>query len=167
MADNLNPTGPSQPTLNQAYSTTGNPAQTNPAEESQQSTNASSEASGVADQRIPQKQTSSIEEGTFSSLGHGIHGAPSSSADPNDQDRSNELTAEQMGAPGEGAVSDAVERKPGAGPGAPGLETDLDKKKAEQAPLREAVEEEKEKKVDVAGILGQRGGPAATSRPGA
>jgi hypothetical protein len=34
------------------------------------------------------------------------------------------------------------------------------RKKAEQAPYREAVKEGREQNVDVGGILGQRGGPA-------
>lgn len=41
MSDALNPTGPSQPTLNQVYSTTGNPATKEPAEKAQASANAS------------------------------------------------------------------------------------------------------------------------------
>lgn len=34
------------------------------------------------------------------------------------------------------------------------------RKKAEQAPMREAVKEKKQHDVDVGGVLGQRGGPA-------
>jgi hypothetical protein len=59
---------------------------------------------------------------------------------------------------GEGQT--AVKNKSGAGGGEPGLETDLDRKKAEQAPLREKMKSEEKKEVDVAGVLGQRGGPA-------
>jgi hypothetical protein len=55
-----------------------------------------------------------------------------------------------------------VDEKPGASGQQPGLESDLDKKKAEQAPAREKIEAEKNEKVDVAGVLGQRGGPAST-----
>lgn len=40
MSDALNPTGPSQPTLNQAYSTPGNPATKEPAEKAQAGANA-------------------------------------------------------------------------------------------------------------------------------
>lgn len=65
-----------------------------------------------------------------------------------------------MRAPGEGEVSDAVDRKPGASGAQPGTESDLERKKAEQAPLRAKYEQEKEKEVDVGGVLGQRGGPA-------
>lgn len=65
-----------------------------------------------------------------------------------------------MAAPGEGKVANAVEQKPGASGAQDGLETDLERKKAEQAPARQAVEAEKERKVDVAGVLGQTGGPA-------
>lgn len=65
-----------------------------------------------------------------------------------------------MRAPGEGEISDAVDKKPGAGGSQEGLETDLDRKKAEQAPLRAKFEQEKQKEVDVGGVLGQTGGPA-------
>lgn len=75
--------------------------------------------------------------------------------------RSQDVNAEQMAAPGEGAVADAVKgTKSGGGGKEPGLETDLDRKKEEQAPMREAMKEEQKKEVDVGGILGQRGGPA-------
>lgn len=65
-----------------------------------------------------------------------------------------------MAAPGEHKVFDAVMEKPGASGKQEGLETDLDRKKAEQALAREAVEAQKQESVDVAGVLGQRGGPA-------
>lgn len=71
-----------------------------------------------------------------------------------------ELDAAQMGAPGEGKVASAVDRKPGASGNEQGFETDLDKKKAEQAPARQHEKEKKEHEVDVGGVLGQRGGPA-------
>ena len=41
MSDGIHPTGPAQPTLNQAYSTPGNPATKEPAEKVQASANAS------------------------------------------------------------------------------------------------------------------------------
>lgn len=65
-----------------------------------------------------------------------------------------------MGAAGDGATADAVDKKPGATGKQQGLETDLDRKKAEQAPAREAIKEQKKEEVDVAGVLGQTGGPA-------
>lgn len=73
---------------------------------------------------------------------------------------SQELDAQQMGAPGEGKVDAAVKNKPGASGNEPGLETELDRKKAEQASARQSIQEEKQKGVDVGGVLGQRGGPA-------
>lgn len=65
-----------------------------------------------------------------------------------------------MAAPGEGEIASAVHEKPGATGAQEGLESDLDRKKAEQAPAREAIKEQKKEEVDVGGILGQRGGPA-------
>ena len=73
-----------------------------------------------------------------------------------------ELDAAQMAAPGEGKINAAVQKKAGASGNEPGLESDLDKKKREQAPARDAMKAEKEGKVDVGGVLGQRGGPAET-----
>lgn len=96
-------------------------------------------------------------------MARGVHGAP-----PGEEARgmtqtgmdSQELDAAQMGAPGEGKIASAVDRHPGASGNERGLETDLDRKKAEQAPLRQAVQEEKQRDFDVGGILGQRGGAA-------
>lgn len=47
MTDDLNPTGPSQPSLNQAYTTPGNPAQKEPAEQAQSNINASTNTAKV------------------------------------------------------------------------------------------------------------------------
>jgi len=77
--------------------------------------------------------------------------------------RHNELDGAQMRASGEGQVADVVDRKPGATGGEESLTSDLDRKKAEQAPAREAVKEERKEKVDVAGILANRSGPAGTA----
>lgn len=97
-------------------------------------------------------------------MAYGVRGAPAGEeakgATKEDYGKHKELDADQMAAPGEGKVADAVDQKPGASGAQDGLETDLDRKKAEQAPAREAIEAEKERKVDVAGVLGQTGGPA-------
>lgn len=103
------------------------------------------------------------DQATGTSVARGVRGAP-----PGEETRghtqesldSQELDAEQMGAPGEGKVESAVNRKPGASGNEQGFETDLDKKKAEQAPARQQAKEEKQHEVDVGGVLGQRGGPA-------
>jgi len=97
-------------------------------------------------------------------MARGVRGAPpgeeSQGETHESQGRNRELDADQMAAPGEGKIANAVENHPGATGGEPGMETDLDRKKAEQAPAREKVKAEKEKEFDVGGILGQRGGPA-------
>lgn len=77
-----------------------------------------------------------------------------------DVGRHNENDGEQMAAPAESKIAAAVEEKPGATGAQQGLESDLDRKKAEQAPAREAIDRQKKEEVDVAGVLGQRGGPA-------
>jgi hypothetical protein len=116
--------------------------------------------------RTPEDQSTSISDATPTPVAHGIRGAPpgeeAKGYTQEDYSRKNELDAEQMAAPGEGKIADAVEEKPGASGKQPGLESDLDKKKAEQAPAREKIEAEKQENVDVAGVLGQRGGPAST-----
>lgn len=65
-----------------------------------------------------------------------------------------------MRAPGEGEIADAVDHKAGATGSQPDLLSDLDRKKAEQAPAREEIKEQRSQGVDVGGVLGQRGGPA-------
>ena len=68
-----------------------------------------------------------------------------------------------MAAPGEGDVAAAVEgpgSKSGASGSQPDLAADIEKKKAEQAPKREAIKEHREHNFDVAAVLGQRRGPA-------
>ncbi|KAF4552342.1 Hypothetical protein D9617_10g073230 [Elsinoe fawcettii] len=156
MADALHPDGPSQPTLNQAYTTPGNPVDHEPLEKAQ----ARQHAKDNSD-----TQSSSIKDATFSSLGLGVRApnAPGEEAKGKTHDdvgRHNELEAEQMAAPGEGKIASAVDRKPGASGAQPGFESDLDRKKAEQADLREQKKEERKQEVDVGGVLGQRGGPA-------
>jgi hypothetical protein len=105
-----------------------------------------------------------MDEATPTSMARGVRGAgtgeDASTLTDQEQGKSQDVNAEQIAAPGEGRVADAQQKKPGAGGGEPGLETDLDRKKAEQAPLREKVQGEEKKNVDVAGVLGQRGGPA-------
>lgn len=97
-------------------------------------------------------------------VAYGVRGAPpgeeSKGYTQEQLGKEQELDADQMAAPGESKIRDAVMSKPGASGGEQGLETDLDRKKREQAPMREKVEQEKQQSVDVGGILGQRGGPA-------
>jgi len=45
--DAIHPTGPSQPTLNQAYTTPGNPVNTEPAEKQQANINAHTDTANV------------------------------------------------------------------------------------------------------------------------
>ncbi|EMC93538.1 hypothetical protein BAUCODRAFT_76591 [Baudoinia panamericana UAMH 10762] len=164
MGDALNPTGEAQPSLNQAYETKANPASKEPAEQRTAQSNATNN-SAPTDQRIPSKQSSSIEEATPTSVAYGVRGAgegeESKGLDHEDVGRNKELDAEQMAAPGEDKIASTVKgAQSGAGGREQGMETDLDRKKAEQAPLREQKKEEKAENFDVGGVLGQRGGPA-------
>ncbi|KAK6429664.1 hypothetical protein LTR95_014187 [Oleoguttula sp. CCFEE 5521] len=151
MSDAIPPT-PSQPTLNQAYTTPGNPASTDPSEKAQASTNASDSTHG-SENAVPQIQSTSSDSATLSSLGQGIHGAPSGEEAKGETEesigRNRELDADQMGAPGEGKVATSVDRKPGASGTQEGLESDLDRKKAEQKGAREEIESEKKEGLDV------------------
>jgi len=122
----LDPTRESQPTLNQAYTTPGNAASQDPVEKSQARANAQDDSSQV-DQRIPQKQTQG--EGTASSLGRGIHGAPAGEEakgrTEEDVGRHNELDGAQMAAPGEGRIADVVAGRGGVSLGSSGEEPDM------------------------------------------
>lgn len=131
----LSPTGPSQPTQAQAYETPGNPASTTPSENSAQGVNAS-DNSATVDQRIPQKQASDAAGHRNAKFeeGAGVHGAPAGEErkglSSEDVGRHKELDGEQMAAPGEGRVAEAV-RKGGEGMGGggsePSLTSDLDR----------------------------------------
>lgn len=98
-------------------------------------------------------------------MARGIHGAPpgeeARGLTQEDVGRHKELDADQLGTFAEDKIANAVKGE-GSGTGGrePGLETGLDRKKAEQAPLREQMKEKKQEDFDVGGILGQRGGPA-------
>ncbi|KAJ9669297.1 hypothetical protein H2201_000649 [Coniosporium apollinis] len=161
----LSPTGPAQPTQQQAYETAGNPATSEPAEAAaaKQGSEAAADAPKT-DQRVPSQQTSSVDEATPNAMGRGIRGAgPGEEAEGKtheDMGRHKELDGQQMAMPGEGRVADAVEEKKGASGKQEDFVSDLDRKKAEQAPAREAMKAQRKEEVDVGGILGQRGGPA-------
>ncbi|KAK4545684.1 hypothetical protein LTR36_002638 [Oleoguttula mirabilis] len=163
--DALNPTGPSQPTVDAVYETQGNAASKEPAEEVQAQRNATDNSQKV-DQRVPSEQSTSQEDATPTSVARGVRGAPpgeeAAGGTHESEGRNNELDADQMAAPGEGKIASAVmaEESAGAKGSEQGLESDLDRKKAEQAPARERVQAEEQKNFDVGGLLGQRGGPA-------
>ncbi|KAJ9646560.1 hypothetical protein H2199_002609 [Coniosporium tulheliwenetii] len=133
----LSPTGPAQPTQQQAYETAGNPATSEPAEAA--AAKQGSEAAADA----PKTDQREAEGKTHEDMG-----------------RHKELDGQQMAMPGEGRVADAVEEKKGASGKQEDFVSDLDRKKAEQAPAREAMKAQRKEEVDVGGILGQRGGPA-------
>ncbi|KXL47193.1 hypothetical protein M433DRAFT_478568 [Acidomyces richmondensis BFW] len=154
-----------QPQSNEAYETNQNPASKVPAEE-QNARQHNTNASRIVEQRTPSQQPTSIDEATPTSMARGIRGTTEDekSTDPNREDgcQGQELEPEQMAAPGEGKVQKAVSQHPGASGKEPGLETDLARKKAEQAPLREVPQEKSGSDVDVNGILAQR---SATGKP--
>lgn len=115
-----------------------------------------------SDTRVPQEQ-SSQDQAVPTAVARGVRGAPegeeAKGLTHEDVGRHKELDAQQMAMPGEGRVAEAVDEKPGATGSEESFTSDLERKKAEQAPAREAIKEEREKNVDVGGILGQRGAP--------
>lgn len=167
MSDALNPTGAAQPTLSTAYTSSSNPISKDPAESSQ-SFDASSNAA-TTDTRLPTKQASDASglRNAKYGQGKGIHGAPAGEEAKGltneDVGRHKELDGEQMAAPGEGRVAEAV-RKGGEGMGGggsqPDLASELDRKKAEQKDAREAIDQSKGEARRAGGVAGQTGGPA-------
>ncbi|KAL5121258.1 hypothetical protein ACEQ8H_000726 [Pleosporales sp. CAS-2024a] len=150
----LDPKGPSQPTLTQAYTTPGNPASQTPAEQAQASVHAadnSPAAVAAVDQRIPTKQASDAQGlANAKPPAAGRHGAPpgeeANGLTEADVGRHKELDGEQMAAAGEGDVAAAVAKRgkgQGGGGAEPDLASDLDRKKAEQAQARDAIKQSK------------------------
>ena len=113
----------------------------------------------------------SSDEAEPSASGKGVRGAgageEAGSLTNQEQGKSQDVNAEQMAAPGEGDIASAVKggasTQAGGGKGEKGQETDLDRKKAEQAPGREQMKQEQKDEVNVGGVLSQRGGPAEPS----
>ncbi|KAF2099544.1 hypothetical protein NA57DRAFT_55503 [Rhizodiscina lignyota] len=161
----FNQSMPSQPSKSTAYETGDNPVSKEPAEARAAQYNDSSD-SYPTEQRMPQQQSGSIDDATPSAMGQGIRGAGAGEEargyGEEDVGRHQELDAQQMAAPGEGEVASAVEGKTkrGASGQQEDLVADIDRKKAEQAPYRDAIQESRREDVDVGGVLGQRGGPA-------
>ncbi|KAI0859811.1 hypothetical protein F4860DRAFT_481554 [Xylaria cubensis] len=140
----MEPSGVPQPPQNAAYQVEGNPVTSNPSEE--RASHHHDHGRPVVE-RLPESQSSGIEDAVPSSLGWGIHGAPAGEEQfgrkQEEVGRHRELEGEQMRAPGEGRIADAVEQKPGANGSQPDLASDLDRKKREQAEARSAMKEER------------------------
>ncbi|MCJ1352313.1 MAG: hypothetical protein MMC33_002297 [Icmadophila ericetorum] len=150
----MDPSGPAQPNLNQAFNTPGNPVDKEPAEQRESAINASTNSAETTDQRIPSTHD---QEATPSSLGYGSR---DSSGDKEDsQPPASELEGEQIHPANEGEVYAMQSRKTGFGE-QEDLSSDLDRKKAEQAGAREELKRERAEDVDVGGALGGRTGPA-------
>ncbi|KAI1458025.1 hypothetical protein F4805DRAFT_154424 [Annulohypoxylon moriforme] len=141
----MNPSGPPQPPKSTAYETQSNLATSNPLEQ-RKAHDHHTRGTDVAE-RMPPTRSKGVEEATPSSLGYGIHGAPAGEErygrSQEQVGRARELEGEQMRAPGEGDVARAVEGKPGAGGEQIDLAGDLERKKNEQATMREAVKEQR------------------------
>ncbi|KAK8162796.1 hypothetical protein IWX90DRAFT_253135 [Phyllosticta citrichinensis] len=158
----MSSSAPQQPPTAAAYAQSNNPVSRNPAEPSTSTSAADANTTTEAHRTA----SSAPSTGVPTSLARGVHGtAAEAGADKAASEvGGGQHDQEQMAAPGEGAVADAVvggQGKSGAaGAGGLGTEEDLGRKKAEQAPLRDAVKQERKHDVDVGGVLGQRGGPA-------
>ncbi|KAI9806697.1 MAG: hypothetical protein M1825_006154 [Sarcosagium campestre] len=148
-----------QPTLEQVYTTAGNPADQTPAETQAAS---SGGAQGANDTTVFRRQAHDNvgAEPTPTSLARGTRRDPQPANGQRDDTPQDELDGEQMRAPGEGDVMRAQFRKTGQGE-EKGLLSDLDRKKAEQAEARERVKADRQHGIDVDGAAGQSAGPAA------
>ncbi|KAI9760724.1 MAG: hypothetical protein M4579_001462 [Chaenotheca gracillima] len=161
----MDPQGPSQPTLNQAYTTPGNPAETTNAESQTASRIASSNAAsqatdrGVQATRQPHDQAGAEATSTSLASGTGTSGTKAEMGREPAGKLQDELDGEQMRAGGEGEIMRAQFKKTGQGE-QPSLTSDLDRKKEEQKGAREEVMGQRQHGIDVDGVLGQRGGPA-------
>ncbi|KAA6409732.1 MAG: hypothetical protein FRX48_06344 [Lasallia pustulata] len=155
----LDPQGPAQPALDQAYDHPGNPIDHTPQERTQASANATTNSGAKTDKRNPGDvdiPSTHGQSGQASSLGRG---ARDGSGDKPTGEATSGLDGEQMRAPGEGDVMQRQFEKSGFGEQAD-LASDLDRKKQEQAGAREEVKSQRSKNVDVGRALGQTTGPA-------
>lgn len=128
----LDPSGPAQPDLKDAYTTASNPASQTQSERVRASQNRDRDGEfPSAAVRGSGEKKANTGDATFSSLGTGVRGAGPGEEKygrtNEDVGRHHELDAEQMGAPGEGRVSEAVEEKPGASGEQVDLAADLDR----------------------------------------
>ncbi|KAI9722737.1 MAG: hypothetical protein M1812_001668 [Candelaria pacifica] len=160
----MDPKGPAQPSLDQVYETSGNPASQTPKESHTASINAHTNTSKTSHRTQNDVPNSKATSSALDAGGFGEKDAPLSSGvygggDQDQSGRQGELEGEQMGAPGEGDIMRAQENKTGAGEQA-SLTKGLDRKKEEQRGAREAIQDERRKEVDIGGALGDRGGPA-------
>ncbi|KAL8987793.1 MAG: hypothetical protein Q9177_003045, partial [Variospora cf. flavescens] len=113
----MDPTGPSQPTLNTVYDQPANPAsQSDYEKQKSTSTSASiqrSDATAEKRERGDVPVASSHEGGpTPSSLGYGVRDSSGDAGESMGEPVSS-LTGEQMRAPGEGDIADAQDSKHG------------------------------------------------------
>ncbi|KAI0406160.1 hypothetical protein F4802DRAFT_596518 [Xylaria palmicola] len=124
----MEPSGTPQPPRNAAYQEEGNPVTSNPSE--QHASHHHGQGRPVAE-REPGDHASDVRDAVPSSLGWGRHGAPAGEErfgrTQEETGRHRELEGDQMRAPAEGRVADAVERKPGASGSQPDLASDLDR----------------------------------------
>ncbi|KAI0593104.1 hypothetical protein F4775DRAFT_597563 [Biscogniauxia sp. FL1348] len=125
----MDPSGPSQPPASASYTTADNPVTSTPAEQQEHAAHQHHHHhQGKTEDRLPPNLSSepqpNISEATPSSLGYGIRG---SDHDTTTAVAGSELDGEQMRAPGEGAVADAVRRKPGAGGAEPDMAGGLER----------------------------------------
>ena len=141
----MDPSGPTQPPSSSAYTTEGNPATSNPAE---QRATQNHPQGKPTDERLPTSQASG-QEPTPAPLGHGVRGALAGEErfgkTEEQVGRHNELDGDQLRTLNEGHIADAVDRKPGANGSQPDLASELDRKKAEQTSKREQIKEQKER----------------------
>ena len=170
----MDPTGPSQPSLNTAYDHPSNPAQSSQEHQSSTTTRASQSRSGPT---FSSRQPNDVStDATPSSLGYGVQSDKYDAGESMGR-AAEELDAEQMRAAGEGDIASRQEHKGEFGSGSGGTEKGftegLGRKKEEQQELKrergygsgvagEGTQHNEgratgEGKVDVAGAVGGEG----------
>ena len=129
----MDPSGPSQPSLNEAYAHPSNSAQSSSEHTDSTKTSASQARSGPTfSSREPNDV---ITDATPSSLGYGVQDSRHDAGESLGQAAS-DLEGEQMRAPGDGDIARMQERKGGFGE-QKGLTEGLDRKKEEQQALKQ------------------------------
>ncbi|KAL6720815.1 hypothetical protein ACLMJK_002740 [Lecanora helva] len=136
----MDPQGPSQPSLNTAYDQPSNPAQSSAEYTASQSTSAARQRSDpTAERRMPndaiREGGNDQSEATPTSVAYGVRDASKDAGDSMGPPVSN-TEGEQMRAAGDGDIAAAQDKKHGFGEQSD-LASELDRKKAEQARMKE------------------------------
>lgn len=154
----MDPTGPSQPSLNTVYDHPSNPAQSAPEHASSKSTAASQQRSDPTQETRHPSSGKPHSQAMPSSLGYGAQDDSGDAGEARGDAVSN-TEGEQMRAAGDGDIARAQDGKHGFGEQGD-LASDMDRKKDQQAEIKEARrggDGGDRSDVDVGSVLGGKG----------